>query len=205
MAMRDSGTPGSFVLLAALFEGGLAVVALALGWLLNVDPLESFHADMAAVGIGVTATLPLLLGLWLCLKWPIGPLRKILRVIDEVLVPLFRQCNLLELAVISLLAGLGEEMLFRGIVQAAVAGWIDGPRGVWIALAAAAILFGLAHSVTFTYAILATLIGFYLGGLWLATGNLFVPIIVHACYDLVALTYLVKLRTPRYPVYVERG
>ena len=41
---------------------------------------------------------------------------------------------------------------------------------------------------------LAGLIGLYLGWLWLAVGNLLVPIVVHALYDFVALMYLVKVR-----------
>jgi membrane protease YdiL (CAAX protease family) len=44
------------------------------------------------------------------------------------------------------------------------------------------------------YLVLAGLIGLYLGGIWLATGNLLVPIIAHAMYDFVALVYFVKTR-----------
>ena len=95
---------------------------------------------------------------------------------------------------IAALAGLGEEMLFRGVIQAAVGGWIGGDAGQWIALAAAAVLFALAHSITVMYLVLAGLIGLYLGGLWLATGNLLVPIIAHGLYDFVALAYFVKIR-----------
>ena len=55
-------------------------------------------------------------------------------------------------------------------------------------------MFGLAHSVTRTYAILATIIGLYFGWLWLATGNLLVPITTHAVYDFLALVYFVRIR-----------
>jgi len=40
------------------------------------------------------------------------------------------------------------------------------------------------------YALLAGVVGLYLGGLYLLTGNLLVPIVVHALYDVVALGYL---------------
>ena len=111
------------------------------------------------------------------------------------LVPLFRECRLLDLAVISALAGLGEEMLFRGVVQQAVADWVDGERGIWVGLALAALLFGLVHMITPTYAVLAGLIGLYLGWIWIATDrNLLVPIVTHAAYDFLALVYLVKVR-----------
>ena len=111
--------------------------------------------------------------------------------------PLFRNCRFLELAVIAALAGLGEEMLFRGLIQAAVAERIGGPCGVWLGLLMAAVLFGLLHPITPTYAVLAGSIGLYLGWLWLACGNLLAPIVAHGTYDFVALLYLVKVREGR--------
>ncbi len=188
--------PKHFGLVAAAFEGGLAVVAVAVGWLVAVDPLESLHWDGVRSGIvlGLLGTIPPLAMFAFCLKWPIGPLRSLVRIVDETLLPMFRTCGLAELAIICILAGLGEEMLFRGLVQTAVAGWIGGQAGTWIALAIASILFGLLHRITNTYAVLAALIGLYLGWLWLITGNLLVPIVVHAVYDFLALAYLLKGR-----------
>jgi membrane protease YdiL (CAAX protease family) len=52
------------------------------------------------------------------------------------------------------------------------------------------VLFGLLHPITPTYAVLAALMGAYLGGVWLASGNLLVPIVAHALYDFIALAYL---------------
>jgi membrane protease YdiL (CAAX protease family) len=44
--------------------------------------------------------------------------------------------------------------------------------------------------------IVATVIGAYLGVLWLWTGNLMTPIVVHALYDFVALIYLLRVHKP---------
>ena len=66
---------------------------------------------------GAAATLPPLVAVWLCLKCPWRPFAELVRVVDELLVPLFRNCRVAELAVISLLAGLGEEILFRSVIQ----------------------------------------------------------------------------------------
>ena len=63
-----------------------------------------------------------------------------------------------------------------------------------LGLLAAALLFGLLHSITPAYAILAGLVGLYLGGLWLACGNLLTPIVAHGTYDFLALVYLVRVR-----------
>ena len=192
----DFQPPRNFALMAAAFEGGLAVFAVVLGWLLGLEPLESLHFDAMAMGIGVAATLPLLLMLWLWLKCPLRPCRALVKLFEELFLPLFRQCSVLELLVISLLAGLGEEMLFRGIIQEGLARWIGGAAGPWLALLFAALLFAVLHAVTPTYAVFAGLIGLYLGGLWIVTDNLLVPITIHAVYDFTALLCLVRLRKP---------
>ena len=186
--------PKNFALTAAAFEGSLVAVAIALGWLLGRPPLVTFRFDLYDALLALAATLPPLGVFWLCLKLPLGPLRTITRFLEEMLVPMFRDCGVVHLAILAALAGLGEEMLFRGIVQATAAAWIGGPHGLVLGLLIAAVLFGLLHAVTPTYAVLAGLIGLYLGWLWLAVGNLLAPIVVHALYDFVVLTYLVKVR-----------
>jgi hypothetical protein len=137
-----------FALTAAIFEGGLAVVAIALGWLLGQPPLKTLHLDLYPAALGVAATLPPLALFWFCLKCPLRPFQTIRLILDEAIVPLFRDCRFRELAVIAALAGIGEEMLFRGVIQAAVAQQIGGPRGIWLGLLVAAVLFAasLHHS-----------------------------------------------------------
>ena len=187
--------PKNFALTAAAFEGSLVAVAIAMGWLLGSPPLVTFRFDWQDAFLGLAATLPPLGAFWLCLKLPLGPLRTIARFLEEMLVPMFRDCGLVQLAILAVLAGVGEEMLFRGVVQATAAAWIGEPHGVTLGLLIAAVLFGLLHAVTPTYAVLAGLIGLYLGWLWLAVGNLLAPIVVHALYDFVALAYLVKVKS----------
>ncbi len=80
--------------------------------------------------------------------------------------------------------------MFRGIVQAGLAGYLGSP---WAGLIVGSLAFGLAHPMSKTYVVVAALIGIYLGCLLLLTGNLLVPIVAHAPYDLVALVLLVRL------------
>jgi len=183
-----------FVRLAVVVEGGIGLVAVGLGWLLGHPPMMSIHWDAAGAAHGILATVPLVVLLWACVRLPFRPLQELLRFVEDHLVPWMRDCRLAEMALIAALAGLGEEMLFRGVIQPALADWLGGPAGPWIACVVVALLFGLVHWLTTTYAILASLIGLYLGGLWLATGNLLVPIAAHALYDFVALVYLAKIR-----------
>ncbi|MBN2022642.1 MAG: CPBP family intramembrane metalloprotease [Pirellulales bacterium] len=191
---EDSLPPPSFLVLAVAFESGLAVVALAAGWALGFSPSQTIHWNAAAIGAGALAALPPLLLFWACVTWPVGPLAEIVRVVDHALTPLFRHCRIVDLAAISAVAGVGEELLFRGLVQGGIAHWIGGSQGTWIGLLVGSVVFGMVHPITRTYALLAGLIGLYLGGLWLATGNLVAPIAAHAVYDFLALVYLARLR-----------
>src|SRR5438046_5609231 len=109
------------VWLAIAVEGGLIGVAWVAGWLLDQPPLHrgNFRFDLVDVLWGLAATLPMLALFFLCLRRPVGPLRTIQKFCDDVLRPLLAPCTLLDLAGISVLAGLGEEMLFRGVFQSA--------------------------------------------------------------------------------------
>ncbi len=184
----------ALVVAAGVFEGGLVFVAALLGWLLGEAPLPKIAWTPPALAIGLGASLPPLVALAVFVHYPIWPWAGLVRVVDQLLAPLFRACTVTELAMISVLAGLGEEMLFRGVLQDALARWIDGPHGIWIALAAVSVVFGVLHWLTPFYALMAGLIGAYLGWLWIATGNLLVPVAAHAAYDFVALVYLAKIR-----------
>jgi membrane protease YdiL (CAAX protease family) len=183
------------VALAVAVEGGLVVLALLLGWLLSQPPLEHFAWDPWAALIGVAATVPVVGVALLMLRWPIGPLARIKQFTETVLVPILLPCSLMDLLAIATLAGVGEEMLFRGVFQGVLSRW----AGVGVGLTLASILFGVLHAITFTYAVLAALAGAFLGALWLWTGNLLVPIIVHTLYDFVLLVHLIYFHQPPDP------
>lgn len=179
--------PRNFVPMVAGFEAGLAVVAILLGWLLGVWPLATLAWDPRAIGWGLLATAPLLAGLWLAVRFPIGPFRGMVEVVDHMLAELMSGATLGHFALISLTAGIGEETLFRGLVQALAENW----SGSWLTgLLVAGVLFGLAHNVTATYGVVASVVGVYFGLLWLHTENLLAPIAAHAAYDFFAIWYL---------------
>lgn len=197
---NEPSIPQSQVALLALAtEGGVGLLALVLGWVLGYPLNDAVRWETAGWGWGALAAMPLF-GVMALVVWlPWTPFRHLLETIDRTIVPLFRSCTLIDLALISALAGLGEEMLFRGVLQRAMAGLWGPAAGPWLGLAASSVLFGMAHSISRTYAVLATIIGAYLGGLWMASENLLVPIVAHAVYDFLALVYLVRVRTLRAP------
>jgi membrane protease YdiL (CAAX protease family) len=173
------------------FEGALIGVAFGLGWFLSEPPHITMRWDLAALGLGVAATGPMLLGLVLLTWLPLPAFRRLTNFFDQFGRPFFAPYSILDLGVLSLLAGFGEEMLFRAVIQGAVAHRI----GIWSAWVVASLLFGLMHAITPTYVVLATIAGLYLGGVWLLTDNLVVAIVAHALYDFLALIYLLRVKT----------
>ena len=121
------------VVLLALLEGALAPLALAVGWLLSQPPLSGFAWSIRDAAIGVAAALPMLALLVIALRWPIGPLARIRRFLDARLGPVLRDRHWSDLALVSLAAGVGEEMLFRGVLQGALSRWLGPGSGLAIA------------------------------------------------------------------------
>jgi membrane protease YdiL (CAAX protease family) len=183
------GRRQTVVLLAVLVEGGLLVASSLLGWMLDQPPLRFFHWTFEAVGWGVGATVPLVALFFISFRRPFGPLKRIQRFSEEVIRPLMAPCSWIDLLGISTLAGLGEEMFFRGVLQTAFTRWFN----VWIGVAVTSVSFGLLHAITLPYAVLATVMGAYLGLVWLyADKNLLVIVITHALYDFVVLLWLLR-------------
>ena len=86
---------------------------------------------------------------------------------------------------LGLAAGIGEEMLFRGVLQYELATRV----GEFASVAVTSIIFGALHAVTPLYALLASLASVYFGWLYTSSGNLAVPIATHTVYDIAALLY----------------
>jgi CAAX protease family protein len=181
------------------FECGLGVLAWVAGWFFERPPLATFRWDVRDALAGIAAAGPMLLGFAVCVRWPVGPLGRIRRFSDEVIRPLFRPCSITQLGLISVAAGFGEEMLFRGFLQTLLADW----WGFWPGVLAAALVFALMHLITLTYAFLAGLLGLYLSVVWLTNGNLLSVVVAHALYDFVALVYLVKAPARRGSTWEE--
>jgi uncharacterized protein len=173
---------------ALIFEGGMVVVACAVGGFLKPPLWQNLTWRPLDLGLGLLATVPMLLGLGLMRHVERGPIGKLNAVVDQVLVPLFKDCTIIQLGLISIVAGIGEELLFRGVLQPLFVGWF----GVVLGLILVSTIFGLLHAITPTYAMLAAIIGAYFGWFAIARGNLLGPIVAHALYDFLALLYLTR-------------
>ena len=66
----------------------------------------------------------LIAGLLLIDRVSFRPLVRLRRYVRRLVVPLFRNCSVLQMTLISVAAGIGEEALFRGLIQAGLAEWL---------------------------------------------------------------------------------
>jgi CAAX protease family protein len=169
-------------------EAGLAVVALGFGWLVGISPVRGLRWDANVAITGVLATGPLLLMFAWSLRSKLPFMVRIRAFFDEVVRPLFGPCSILDFALVSIAAGVGEELLFRGLIQAAAVRGL----GLGLGLTIASLVFGLLHPITPAYVVLAAVMGGYLGLLWVLTDNLLSAIVAHSLYDFLALVYLMR-------------
>lgn len=162
-------------------EGLLAGVALV--WI-RLRGLGVGAGDLIPglwMGFGAALLLGLVNYMVVRLAPPIQPVRAIRRLYQDTLRPLFAEVGPLEIVGVSLVAGVGEELLFRGAVQAE------------FGLVAASVLFGLAHiggRSSVVFGLWVAVMGFGLGGLAHAAGGLLAPIVAHTVYDAVAISYI---------------
>lgn len=175
--------------LTALVEGGMLVAAVALGWAGGVRFWDGVEVSGRAAAYAVALTVPLLIALAVAARTSWSVVERIRQDLDLVL-PMFRNCTVFDLLLMSLLAGAGEEALFRGFLQPVAVDTVGALPG----LVVVSVMFGLVHLVSIPYAVFATGMGLYLGAIQFYTGNLFVPAAVHALYDFVALVYLLRVR-----------
>jgi len=169
-----------------LFESSLGFAGILIALWTGTPLYSRLEITAEALRRGVLASLPmfLFLGVVTMARW--APLVRLRRQVESLVRELFAESHWVEIAMISFAAGLGEEVLFRGALQPWIASWTNP----LFALCAVSVLFGLAHSISTIYFLVATLVGFYLGWLALAYDDLLAPILAHSLYDFFALVYL---------------
>lgn len=172
-----------------LAAGGAAYLA---GWLIDWPPDATLRLSASAVLWGLLGTLPMLAVMFISLHLPTRFFRTLRREIDELLVPPFRASSIPQLALLSVAAGWGEELFFRGLIQGYVTSRWEGVVGLAMGLFVANALFGCAHPISTVYVLMTTALGMYLSALWLAGNNLLIPMVTHAAYDFIVLVYLTR-------------
>ena len=183
---------------AVLFESALGLVAILLGLTVGPDaramvPRLSdapWPELIQGLAYGFIAALPMWWFMTAIRHLPLRSVQELEEIGSDGLFKLLLRLTPVEMIVVSLCAGVGEELLFRGWLLPAVASWIGGmddPPSVVAAVIVSSVAFGLVHPVTRLYVVLATIIGAYLAALLLWTENLLVPIVAHAVYDAIQM------------------
>lgn len=176
---------------ACLFEASLILVAVFLGWIADINPFENFYFSETAIIYGILGTAPLFFMFLTLEKIQGESLVTIRKLLLDTLGPALHKSHWSDLLMLAAIAGFSEELLFRGILQP----WMESAWGLTEGLIISNLIFGLAHAVTPVYALLAALVGIYLG-LSMDYGgdrNILIPVIIHGLYDFLAFMTLMRI------------
>jgi membrane protease YdiL (CAAX protease family) len=169
------------LILAIATQGFLILLAYALSRALDISPRWGNPARDVVTGLIGAVVLAVINHQMLTRapsNWLVDGVRS---VYQEVLVPLFSRFDPASIVLIGIMAGIGEEWLFRGVLLPAV-GWL-----------LSSLAFGVAHiggRNMIAFGVWASGMGFVLAALALLTGGLIAPIVAHGVYDMLALAYL---------------
>ena len=176
----------SLFLIAVFTEGGLLIFGLFLMGFSQLELLTRINISWRATGAALLLCLPMLALLIFFDRSDWEPMVRFRREVEEKIVPIFANSKLVDLAIIALFAGVGEELFFRGWLQ----GLLTDRFAVWLGISIASVVFGLLHYLSGTYAIYAGLTGLYLGVIYQVSANLYIVMAIHTLYDFIALVYL---------------
>ena len=183
----------AFMLLGICFEAALVVLAMGLGWLVAIQPFDMLDVSWKSLCLGLLGVLPMLAFFAVTYQVDFAPFRRIKDFLIEIVGPILLRIRWYDVILLSLLAGVCEELLFRGLLQTWLARW-----GALVGLIGSNVVFGLVHAITPTYAVLALTMGVYLGWLFQASdSNLTIPIIAHATYDYIAFLVIIAAAKKR--------
>jgi hypothetical protein len=170
---------------------GLLTLSLAWEYWRQVGLWPALRWSLWCLPWGALATVPPVL-LILLLESSLGQRVRWLRGFREQVVTILGaflgHLGWADMVLLSCLAGLSEEIFFRGILQ---------PE---IGLTLTSLVFGVLHAISLPYLVWATLMGIYLGWLFQLTQNLWPPIMTHTFVDLVGLWYIRRIVAPRHTV-----
>ncbi|MGM0769140.1 MAG: CPBP family intramembrane glutamic endopeptidase [Pseudomonadota bacterium] len=191
MKLRKRRRSGISPNTALLFQGGIGVLGLFVILVLGIPVLLQGPGLWASILLGMFGAAVTYATLLLLTRVP-GLFPENLERQMQGLYDFAASYSPAVLILLSLLAGIGEELLFRGALQ----GWLMARTDGVTAVMVASVVFGLVHFVSFTYFLVATGLGLVLGTAYMVSESLVMVMIWHAVYDMIALFCL--LRFPRW-------
>lgn len=203
-------TPDDFLFAWACgFELAIGLVGLVIAWIVGMDARAYIgkldQLDWRSVlfdgALGAVAAIPMLIAIALLMKIPHDSITAIKRLSDMPTIKALLSLTNAELLTLSLCAGIGEELAFRGVLlpwltslrdaSAAFPNTFDvgdsfqlaNPALLVAAVILSSVAFGMVHPITKLYVVVASTMGVYFAILMIATDSLIVPMVCHAVYD----------------------
>jgi membrane protease YdiL (CAAX protease family) len=173
-----------------ILEAVLVGIAAIVGIIVFGEPFPfTLIIDSHSLWESVLATVPIIAYMLFSLS-PVAelipPLRRIYEFLKTLMGRSIAESRAWQLVLLGLAAGIGEETLFRGVLQP----WMTDLTSPWTAIIITSIVFGLLHAMTPMYFVVATAISLYFGWIMLKTDNLLVPVLAHGLYDVVGFLVL---------------
>ena len=189
------------------FELAIGLIGLLIAGILGIDARAYLpkldELDWHSVGrdclIGAAASIPMLISIAALMRIPHNSIVAIKRLSDAPMMKALLSLSYPELIVLSVCAGIGEEVAFRGCLLPWLTALEDPsfvnpydvgdtfllaePSMLMAAILFSSIAFGLLHPITKLYVFVATLMGMFFAVLMIATDSLLVPIVTHIVYD----------------------
>lgn len=192
---KNTRTVGRFFLLimsSSAFIGCLLITSVG-QWItrtaIDTNAIVKTLTIPATWSTGCLITVPMIALLLLERRSGIHRLTELWQLSSDLLGGIVAKVTISELVLVSVFAGVGEELLFRGFLQS----WLAS-HSLLLALIVPNVLFGILHWISRDYAICTFCVGLYFSCLlqFVDSVNLTALMIAHSLYDLIALLCLYR-------------
>ncbi|MBR5161688.1 MAG: CPBP family intramembrane metalloprotease [Thermoguttaceae bacterium] len=184
-----------------IFEGTMALIGAVLALVCGLDLSKAFQtSDMAAffnqlaLGVGLAAAMGILFTFLDHVPW--SQLKIVSEKTKEIVNEAFKDSSHFNRFLVCLLAGVGEEILFRGFIFIVIFEFwpwgLEFNMNIFAAVIISSALFGLGHYISLMYFFLSSLLGVVFCLVFLWTGSLIAPVVAHALYDFFAIEFALK-------------
>ncbi|MCB2113714.1 MAG: CPBP family intramembrane metalloprotease [Parvularculaceae bacterium] len=167
------------------FGFALIPVAILIARIFSIDIAALLRPGGDAIAWGVAATLPLVAAL----VWFMRATQRSVAAFRDSQIEFFSRIGFrltrARIIALSLLAGVSEELLFRGVFQTIA----EERLPLVFAIVLPGVLFGALHARSIAYAAIAACVGVYLGVLFWMTQSLTAAVITHSLYDFIAFEW----------------
>lgn len=183
--MPHKKNPGIAVVLASqlliVLLGALGIWATSLSW--STETMPWFAATTLGCALAVITFL-----LFVAIYRLGGTF--VASLLDDIrrITGLFKGYSWIKIACIATLAGVGEELLFRGFLQQ----WLSGLLPVALAIIISSLIFGLLHYLSHAYFISTVIMSIAFGAGYFYSESLLMVMVWHGVYDFIALGVIIK-------------